>query len=225
MTERAATEGLTFGQQIILQLVGPVAAAVFGTLIIGGIAQVVSHQVQHRKADREVRSSLVSRLSKVAYSLHYRIQHYERWARHSSPPVNTLQSAQAEVERAFIEDRIELGALQNEVDAYFGKSGPGASVHRMTDLIMVRFMQTMSVPASQLAELSESVAGPGHTELSIDQLRDARLVQGHLAQALHESMDRILRDQIGEGRGFSSTKILTGPDAQRPGTDITDTHS
>jgi hypothetical protein len=62
-------------------------------------------------------------------------------------------SQQDELEVAFVNDRVALGALQNEIDVYFGPNGPGQSLHRLADLVMVRFMQVTNAPESQQLEL------------------------------------------------------------------------
>lgn len=205
---------LSFQQEIVLQLVGPVAAAVLGTVIIGGIAQVVAREVQRRQADRKFREALVARISQIAYSIHYRLEHYNRWIRHSQPDEAERQGARQELERAFIEERVRLGALQNELDTYFGVSRAGNSLHRLSDLAMIKYVYMTHAPASQVDELSQAVTGPQHTGLNIDQLSDERLVQSRLTAALRDTLDGVLRDPLKREAGFKSTKILTGPDGR-----------
>jgi hypothetical protein len=203
---------LTFEQQIWLQLVGPVAAAVMGTLIIGGAAQLITTHAQRRSEDRKFRESLVGRISETAYSMHYRLEHFARWARHRNPPAYLRARAEAELELVFLNDRVALGALQNEIDVYFGPGGPGQALHRLADLVMVRFMQVTDAPESQQLELQASVAGPGHTNLSIGQLSDVDLVRSNIADALAHTLDEVMRCPLDRGSGFLSSKILTGPD-------------
>jgi hypothetical protein len=144
--------------------------------------------------------------------MHYRLEHFARWARHRNPPAHAREAAQAELELAFVNDRVVLGALQNEIDVYFGPDGPGQSLHRLADLVMVRFMQVTDAPESQQLELQASVAGPGHTNLSIGLLSNANLVRSHIADALAHTLDEVMRCPLDNGPGFLSSKILSSPD-------------
>lgn len=209
---------LSFVQQVEIQAVGPIVAAIVGTLIIGTLATRITMKAQYRRADREMhaqheradrefRESLAGRISRTAYSMYYRPQHFERWVKHRKPRRGAREAAQRQVEQAFVDDRVALGALQNEVDAYFGKGDPGKSLHKLSDLAMVGFMQMTNAPRSQTSELICAVEGDDHAGLTIQELNNAERVRGEFAAALEKTLADVLSPF-----GFRSSKILTGPD-------------
>jgi len=233
---RAMTSSLTFGQQIILQLVGPVSAAILGTLIIGGFIQFTAFRLEGKRqdrsferdsaqaaqrlqrdlasADRAFRLDLLARISKVAYSAHYRIAHFERWVRFNQPSESARRTKLDEVESRWIEDKVSMGALQNEVDAYYNEdSQPGRQLHKVIDLALLKYLVATAASEEQLAEVRIAIAGPEHTEMSLEEFADASRVSAQYTLAVSRTLDSILITPATGGGGFRSTRLMTGSDA------------
>jgi hypothetical protein len=205
---------LTYLQQIGLEAVGPITATVLGTVIIGSAAKLITTQVQRRHAEDEFRDGLVARISQTAYSIHFRLWHFEKWSQHHTPSERDRQVAQAELETAFVHDRISLGALQSEIDARFGKGAPGQALHKLNDLATVRFLYVSGASEEFRAEFFKDVEGPDHTGLSVPQMGNPQAVEAEFAVALMETLREILGHPLRKRGRFESTYILTGYDRE-----------
>jgi hypothetical protein len=219
--------GMGYWQQFSLDLISPVV----GTAIIGGMAAWITRKYQDRRLDRQFRMGLVSRLTNIAYTIHTDLSFYERWARHSMPTPEERDIRRQAVDEKFIAERIKLGALQAEIDAYFGENNdPGKRLHYLTDLIMLRYAVILDVPQSQLMELVKHLGRPGHSGYSYDQLYDllkspkpadttiwgpTEEIEAAFTVALRDALSALLETwPLSKARGFRSSKILTDEDQQ-----------
>jgi hypothetical protein len=212
---------LPFWQSLVLQLISPIV----GAGLIGGFAAWVAHSYQTRKLDQDARNVFVQRASKCIYSIHTQLSFFERWTRHARPADVDFKQRWKEVNDAFIGDRSELGALQVEIDAYFGRaSAPGQAFHRIQDLIMLRYAFEMRLPESQLAEIALHMGGPDHLGFSAADLEaimhSRRVPEGTqkwiavetLGDYFSDALANLLREllitkPISESPGFQSNRI------------------
>ena len=204
----------TYLQQIGLQAIGPVTATVLGTVVVGSAAQLIATQVQRRRAEDEFRDRLVARIAHTAYSIHFRLWHFEKWSQYSTFSEGDREAARAELESAFVQDRIALGALQSEIDARFGQGAPGKALHRLNDLSTVRFLHVSGASADFRAEFFRDVEGPDHTGLSIPQMGDPNTVEAEFAVALRTTLRETLGHPLPKRGPFESSYILTGYDQE-----------
>jgi hypothetical protein len=222
-----------YWQQFSLDLISPVV----GTALIGGFAAVITRRFQDRRMDRQFRMGLVSRLTDIAYTIHTELSFYERWVRHSKPTPEERDTRRQLVDEGFIAERIKLGALQVEIDAYFGKDNePGARLHHLTDLIMLRYAIILELPETQLMEIVRHLGQPGHTQYSEEQLcrlletqrpadteiwEPTKQIETAFTAALGEALSALLATwPVSKAKGFSSTKMLTDKDQQAGAADL-----
>lgn len=201
---------LTFGQEALLQLIGPVAAALLGTLILGGVGALISRNVERARMDKEIRRDFLARISTAAYAGHARLEDHARWVKHHRPDAGAKTAAVAALRPLVLADRIQLGALQNEVDAYFGDAGPGVHLHRLIDLVQARRALLLEAPESERREIAQYVAGPRHSGLDSAELADSARLSTAFDEALHATLDGVMRASVMSRAGFRSARILTG---------------
>lgn len=216
---------MSFWQEFALQLVSPVV----GTALIGAVAAIIARRYQDRRLDRQFRMDLVSRVSEIVYSIHTDLSFYERWMRHSKPQPYDHSVRRAETDREFIAQRIKLGSLQTEIDAYFGQaSRPGILLHRLTDLAMLRYAIILKLPESQVHEMVDHLGQPGHSGFTLKQLRDfmntprpsdteiwapTAAIERAFTKALHDTVSVLITTKpITTTEGFRSGKMLTAYD-------------
>lgn len=216
---------MKFWQLLVLQLVSPVV----GTVLIGGVAALITRRYQNRRLDRQVRMDLVSRVSEIFSAIHTGLAFFERWVRHFQPRSHERDMRRAEVDRDFIEQRIKLGALQAEIDAYFGRaSEPGTLLHRLTDLAMLRYAIIIELPRSQVLEMIDHLGQPGHAGHSVKELQEllntpkppgtqiwppAAAIEESFMAALHDTLRALLATKaITSVEGFKSSRLLTAYD-------------
>lgn len=218
---------MAYWQQIILALISPIV----GAGLLGGAAAFITRKYQNRRLDRQFRMGLVSRLTHIVYTIHTDLSFYERWVRHSMPTPEERDTRRQIVDEKFIAERIKLGALQTEIDAYFGDNNiPGKRLHRLTDLIMLRYAIILDAPQSQLMELVEHLGKPGHSGYSLDQLHDllkmprptdttiwgpTYQIEAAFTVAFRDALSALLESwPLSKAKAFRSTKMLTDEDQQ-----------
>ena len=218
---------MSYLQQLSLVVISPL----YGTVLIGGTVAFITRRNQDRRQDRQFRMDLVSRLTDIAYRIHTDLSFYERWERHSSPDPKERNSRRCIIDDKFIAERTRLGALQAEIDAYFGSNNkPGMRLHQLTDLTMLRYAVILGVPHSQLVELVDHLGQPGHSGYSHDQLNDllscpkpadttiweaTKEIEAAFTVALRDALSALLESwPLSKAKAFRSTKMLTD-EAQR----------
>jgi hypothetical protein len=224
---------MKFWQQFLLQLVSPVV----GTALIGAVAAVITRRCQDRRLDRQVRMDLVSNVSEIFSTIHTRLAFYERWLRHSQPDPQVRDMRRAEVDKEYVQQRIKLGALQTQIDVYFGHtSESGALLHRLTDLAMLRYAIILELPHSQVTEMIDHLGRPGHSGYSVEELETllktpkeantqiwppTAALEESFMRALHATVRAVLATKpITSVEGFKSNKLLTAYD-QRDSSELT----
>jgi hypothetical protein len=203
---------ITYLKQAGLQAVGPVTAIVSGTIVVGGAAKFIATRVQRRQAEDEFRDRLVARISQTAYSIHFRLWHFEKWSEYRSRSEGDRTAGRAMLERAFVRDRIALGGLQAEIDARFGQGPAGKALHRLNDLATVRFLHVSGASPTHQADFAAKVEGPEHTGLSILEMADPDTVEAEFALALRNALREVLGHPLRKRGTFESSYILTGYD-------------
>lgn len=80
----AVVADFTFGQQLVLDLVGPVTTALLGTLAVGLFAQWITRRAQERRAANDLRNELITAMSLAASRLYMQTRHFGRAKRLNS---------------------------------------------------------------------------------------------------------------------------------------------
>jgi hypothetical protein len=216
---------MQFWEQFSLQLVSPIV----GTALIGSTAAIIARRYQDRRLDRDFRMGLVGSTSEIVSAIHTELSFYERWVRHARPSSSDRDRRRSEVDKEFIQYRKKLGSLQTEIDAYFGyASDPGILLHRLTDLIMLRYAIILDLPHSQVMELIDHLGQPGHSGYSIEELKSLMArpkqsgaqiwpptaeIEKSFVIALHDTVRALLATKpITTVEGFKSSKLLTAYD-------------
>lgn len=180
----------------VLNAVGPITAAVVGTVIIGGIAQHITQRAQDRRAYRELRHTLAFEMAEAAYDLYFRTEHHARWVQHTAPGVEQLALRLQALDTVYANQRVAMGSLQTRLDVYFDKGRPSRLWHQVIDLLSALFFTAANAADSQLQELLSNVQGEKHTKLTLAELRGDRAV---------------LVERFGEALGLAVTSVLSDP--------------
>jgi hypothetical protein len=174
----------------------------------------------------------ISRLSEIIYDIHVELSFFERWKRHTQPLSEALNKRREGVDRAFIDQRIKLGAFQTEVDAYYGQgASPGQEVHRLADLTMLRYSLILDLPRSQVEEMVDHLGSPGHSGFTVEELtrmlreqpaagtklwEPLSRIEKAFTEALHDAIQALLATRpITRTDAFRSSKMLTAYDQRR----------
>jgi hypothetical protein len=67
-----------FWQDLLLNITGPVASALVGSLVVGLWVARITANTQMRRRDESLRAELVHRLSELSWGFYLMTQHYQR---------------------------------------------------------------------------------------------------------------------------------------------------
>jgi hypothetical protein len=171
-----------YWQDLTLQLAGPVFATLVGTLVLGYFAQRVAQGTQDRREVQKLRDEFVRDATSTAVGLYVATQRYWRatQSRGNGGPADALLAD----ERALLDEQYRESRGAGEIH-----DAPRRSMHRVMDLLTVRYFQLVGLDTRGLLEVN---AGEEHTGLTMDQLQDRKLVLETYRTTLLETVDAIL---------------------------------
>ncbi|MGH3043832.1 MAG: hypothetical protein ACRDM2_03815 [Gaiellaceae bacterium] len=158
----------TFWEQLLLNVVGPVFTVLIGTLLVGLVVARVTRKAQERREDHALRERLVGEVTETATSLYLATQHYWR-AKKSGLSGDALAHVREALDRRYLEARQSGFVLERLLELHFVGVGPRSLMHRVMDLLTVRYFQLTEEGGASL-KLREANAGKEHSGLSVDQL-------------------------------------------------------
>jgi hypothetical protein len=173
-----------FWQELILQLVGPAFAVVFGTAILGLAAQHIARTTQDKREILRIRDGFISDTTSAAVGLYVATQRYWR-ARTASNNGLLNEDALAEergiLDQQYRDSRVAGEVLEGRIYAYYADPEPRRRMHQVMDLLTVRYFQVIGRDTDSLLEAN---AGSEHSGLEIDQLRRPMVVLDNYRWAL-----------------------------------------
>jgi hypothetical protein len=205
-----------FSRQLILAVAGPVVAAVFGTLIIGYFLASISRRQQYGREDNALRHELVSQMTLSANELHFAIMHYIRVSDERLGEGLSLREMAPILHDQYRKTRSMGHVLDARLQAFFTTPEPRQAWHQAMDLLSVRYYDAIGQASD---DLLISNAGPSHSGLEIDQLRE--LLSSHAAaeSLFRDLVQRANEEVLSAPLRRTATKVPSsgdGPPRKRP---------
>jgi hypothetical protein len=216
-----------FGEQLLLDVAGPLIAAVLGTFIFGYWLQRLADRAQmrrelqqreedQRQEDHRRREDLIGDMTRAASTLYFETQRYWRGKRDRA---DTLDRLRKELDACYHQCRIDGEVLESRLEAHFRTSQPMLAWHAVQDLLTVRYYYLLDLMTKSLLDanavtevssptrLSEEVSPHSHMEphsgLSSSELQDPKRLLEQYHRKLHEATQLVLSGDlrsIGAGR-------------------------
>jgi hypothetical protein len=182
----------TFDQQLVLDIAGPLATAIVGGLLVGGLAGLITRKAQLRRAHRELREELIAEVTSVAATLYMATQQFWRAKDIHELPPEELEKMRVRLEAQYLDSRVRGTVLENRLEAYYESDRPRFLCHRLMDLLTVRYFQLALPQRTPYA----ANAGDEHTGLSEVDLKNPKLVLETYRSVLRELCHALLREQM-----------------------------
>ena len=198
-----------FSERLTLAIVGPLITVVLGTLIIGGLIQLITTRAQNRRAkddqrleqrraDNALRHELLSDMTDAASALYLATQNY--WQAKTSTPALTrreLSDARKALDEQYHKSRTRGEILESRLSAYFEASEPQEGWHKVVDLLTIRYFQLIDRDTDQLyKDNAKGTDGQEHSGLTVDQLRQPKTLLNAYRAALKEAIEVILTESL-----------------------------
>jgi hypothetical protein len=198
-----------FSERLTLAIVGPLVTVILGTLIIGGLIQLITTRAQNRRArddqkleqrrsDNALRHELLTDMTDAASALYLATQNYWR-AKTSTPPLTQqeLSDARNALDEQYHKSRTRGEILETRLSAYFEASEPQEIWHKVVDLLTVRYFQLIERDTDQLyRENAKGTDGQDHSGLTVDQLKQPKALLNAYREALKEAAEVVLTESL-----------------------------
>ena len=195
---------MDFWEKLLLQSVGPLVTAVVGTLIIGTFVAWITRRAQERRADNQLeeqrmhtqnqlRLQLIDQMTEAASGLYMTTQNFWRKKDVEKIGNDDLAKYREELDQRYQACRVIGEVIERRLEAYFLSDNPKALWHATMDLLTVRYFHLIGLAT---ANLLENNAGEEHTGLTVEQLRDQRLVLKTYREDLMKAARAVLQDPL-----------------------------
>ena len=216
-----------FSERLTLAIVGPLITVILGTLIIGGLIQLITSRAQNRRAkeerrleqqrsDNDLRHELLADMTESASALYLATQRHWRARREKAEWAKQTRAERAQIEqeisdaRKFLDDQYHESrkrgeTLESRLSAYFQTSEAQEAWHKVMDLLTVRYFQETLINKDRLNRLYEENRkgrdGKEHSGLTVNQLSVTKAVLNAYRAALKEATELVrtepLRRRVG----------------------------
>jgi hypothetical protein len=179
---------MPFWQAAILQAIGPSI-----TVSIGGfLAALFTARIQQQREDQQLRRDLIDSMAATASALYLATQQYWR-IKMSLPAASELQIARSLLDEKYQENRVRGEVLETRLGGTFRTTGAKRYWHGVTDLLTVRYFQLIDKATDGLLRAN---AGPEHSGLSVDELRNPKSVLDAYHQRLDQAIKAVRTDPL-----------------------------
>jgi len=186
------TGSFNFGQQLVLNIAGPIATAITGGLLVGVLAGMITRAAQQRKAFRQLRENLITDVTETSASLYIATQQFWRATVVLTLTDDELKDERNAFEAVYAQCRVKGTVLENRLAAYYSRDIPRFLCHRMMDLLTVRYFQLAFPDHVPYREN----AGTDHTGLGHKELKNPKLLLNQYRSVQRELCDALLREPL-----------------------------
>jgi hypothetical protein len=199
-----------FWQRAVLAAIGPIVAALVGTLGIGLFAARITERAQQRRRDRDLREQIIVEMTQIAGGLYFETQRYWRATARETTPPERLTALRMSLDERYSSARVAGEALEMRLRVYFSTDRPRQLWHATMDLVTVRYYQVIDLATDGLLNAN---AGPEHSGLTVDQLRDVKLLLDSYRARILETARAVLDEPRFGQQGAKFMEALHGGEA------------
>jgi hypothetical protein len=185
----------TLFERILIAAVGPITAAVVGTLIIGLFVAGITQRAQDRRARYELRRELITQMTEASSTLLYATVHYRRLKQGIFGEDVHLNDILPILYEHYRKTRTTAKVLDARLEAYFESDAPRHYWHAAIDLLAVRYYHVLGQATD---EVRESNAGPTHSGLTAEELQDLNRVIESYREMMRKATVAVLTEPLSQ---------------------------
>lgn len=181
-----------FWQRAIIAAISPLVAAIVGTLGIGLLATRITERAQRRRQDRDLREQILVEMTQTASAIYFETQLYWRAVKREAAAAERIAVMRTRLDERYHAARCGGEALEMRLRVYFASDEPRRLWHATMDLLTVRYFQVIDLATDALLGAN---AGAEHSGLTVEQLRNPKLVLDTYRARLLEATRAVLNNQ------------------------------
>jgi len=191
-----ASDNHSFWFQAAVAAVGPLVAAVVGSLLIRQFLDSLARNAEERRSQSALRYSLAREMVGAASALYMQTQIQYRANQGIDPDLNR-KAIREQLDAQYVRTRIDGTVLETMLDVYFNSDAPRQNWHRVIDCLTVRYYQVSQSDkgpkrAERLKDLYKDNEGAAHTGLTVAELQNPKLVLNGYRDALNKTVIGVL---------------------------------
>ena len=182
-------------EKILVAVVGPLTAAIVGTLIIGLFVAWITRRAQDRRARYELRRQLISEMTEAASALLYVIDHYRKVKEGALGEEVQLADIVPILHGQYRKTRTVGTVLEARLRAYFDSDYARHHWHAAIDLLEIRYYHVLGRLTERKRHLN---AGASHTGLTAEHLEDLKLIDKAYTERLNDAIQAVLTEPMSQ---------------------------
>ncbi|MEI6641299.1 MAG: hypothetical protein WCL10_04640 [Novosphingobium sp.] len=223
--------GEPFWDKIAVAAVGPAISVFVGSLMIAILVNKISDRKRERDLDRDVRTELVMAMSRISSTFYFSLHQYRRYSGQNSSdskndiikqclfqnlistPINATNTLnnKFEIGQSYRTFRAEADTLETRIDVYFLNDGPREKWHAVSDLLTVRYYQTIGEINEYIIKNNAKSTEKFHSGLDETELCDETLVTKSYKFQLKEAIRAVMTSERFDFGSSLKTKTFAGP--------------
>lgn len=197
-------------ERLLVAATGPVVTALLALFVLN----LVTAWAQRRREAGDTRESLATELTETANSLYLALQAFWRAARDvplaERRTAEQLAEHRTRLERVYLEARTKGQVLEQRLAIYFESHEPKQSWHAVTDLLTVRYFLLLEGDPARRQSIRAKNAGPEHSGLTADELKDPALLLSSYRAALAACIATLWRHEVDRrGRHLADRDLVS----------------
>ena len=147
---------------------------------------------ERTRAENQLRFQLIGQMTETASSLYMATQYFWRKKVENISP-DELDQRRKELDEQYRASRVLGEVIERQLEAYFLSNEPKVLWHATMDLLTVRYFNLIELMTDTLLEVN---AGEEHTGLTVEELRNQRLVLKTYREKLIKSTRAVLEGRL-----------------------------
>jgi hypothetical protein len=180
-----------FWQRVVIATIGPLVAALVGTLGVGLLAARITERFQLRRQDRSLREQIIVEMTQTASGISIETQRFWRATKIETMTPDRIAELRKSLDERYLSAHVAGDALEMRLRVYFETDKPRLLWHATRDLLTVRYFQLIGLATDGLLQRN---SGPEHSGLTIDELKNPQLVLEAYRKRLLEATRAVLSE-------------------------------
>ncbi|MDV3456544.1 hypothetical protein RZN05_06070 [Sphingomonas sp. HF-S4] len=209
-------------QKLLLAVIGPATTAIVGSLLAALAVSRLLDRKRRKDADRDMREQIVQDMARIAATFYFQMLQFRR-ARTSLARDARAQAMRPWFKRLLRSDsnflpqpnmvelagnygnfRASADTLEVRLGAYFEGDEVRERWHAVSDLLTVRYHDTMGTLESMILNANARSATKFHSGLTVEELGVSSLLVKAYKSALSEAIDAAKQGKRDEGKSKRS---------------------
>jgi hypothetical protein len=163
-------------ERILVAAVGPIVAAIVGTLFIGWVVGVIARRTQRQQEEHRLRIQLLTEMVETSVALYLQTQQYWRVVKRETADERRRETMRDALDTQYQSTRRIGAALENRLAVLLVSPSVVDLWHATIDLLTVRYFSLIDLATEELLRRNAKDEKTIHSGLSLEELKNPTVV-------------------------------------------------